>query len=106
VAIHVAVMANSDFAAAFGLVAMIVDGLHGKGASAVIEQGLGVWEEMMATGANLEQAREAVAAWVEEQLATITVTGEAVEEREGCGSGCCLPCVGLNATLDPSAHRG
>jgi hypothetical protein len=82
VAIHVAVMANPDFAEAFRLIAQIVDGLFGKGAAARVEQGLGVWEDMMATGASDAQAREAVVAWIAEQVAAITVDGEAVE-REG-----------------------
>jgi hypothetical protein len=79
VAIHVAVMANPDFAAAFELIALIVDGFFGKGSAARVEQGLGVWEDMMATGATLEQARQAVVAWLAEQMATVTVEGEAVE---------------------------
>ncbi len=44
-------MANPDFAAAFEHVAQIIDGFHGKGATARVEQGLGVWEDAMATGA-------------------------------------------------------
>jgi hypothetical protein len=83
VSIHVAVMADPDFAAAFELLSQIIDGFHGKGAAARVEQGLGVWEDAMATGATDAQAREAVAAWLAEQTATITVTGEAVVEPEG-----------------------
>jgi hypothetical protein len=44
VAIHVAVMARPDFAAAFTIVAMILDGLWGPGAAARVERPLGVWE--------------------------------------------------------------
>jgi hypothetical protein len=78
VAIRVAVMANPDFAAAWSLVAVVIDGLHGRGAAAHVEEGLGVWEDMMATGASDVQAREAVTAWLAEQQQVVTVAGEAV----------------------------
>lgn len=75
-------MANPDFAAAFSMVAQIIDGLYGRGAGGRVEQGLGVWENMVASGVSDAQAREAVAAWLAEQRATIIVAGEFVELEE------------------------
>jgi hypothetical protein len=59
VAIHVAVMARPDFAAAFSIVAMILDGLWGPGAAARVERGLGVWEDMYAAGYSRPSRRPA-----------------------------------------------
>jgi hypothetical protein len=81
VAIHVAVMANPDFAAAASLMGMITDGLYGRGAAARVEQGLGVWEDVYAAGASDVEAREAVAAWLAEQQQVVTVAGEEVESE-------------------------
>jgi hypothetical protein len=79
VAIHVAVMARPDFAAAFTIVAMILDGLWGPGAAARVERGLGAWEDMYAAGASEAQGREAVAAWIADEKAMVTAAGEVVE---------------------------
>jgi hypothetical protein len=83
VAIHIALMARPDFAAAFTVVAMILDGLYGAGSAARVKRGLGAWEDMYAAGASEAQAREAVTAWLAKENETITAAGEAVEEPEG-----------------------
>ena len=80
VAIHVAVMANPDFAAAFDLIAMVIDGFFGRGAAARVEEGLGVWEEVYAVTKSDAKAREAVTLWLTEQREAITVAGEDVVE--------------------------
>ena len=83
VAIHVAVMASPDFAAAFDLIAMVVDGLFGPGSAARVEEGLGVWDDVYAVTESAAKAREAAAAWMAEQREVLTVAGEAVVEPEG-----------------------
>ena len=79
VAIHVAVMANPDFAAAFDVIAMAIDEFFGPGAAARVEEALGVWEEVYAVTKSDAKAREAVALWLAEQRDAITVAGEEVE---------------------------
>ena len=79
VAIHVAVMASPDFAATYAIIALILDGLCGPGTAARVEPGVGVWEDMLVAGASDAEARAVVVAWIAEQQATITATGEAVE---------------------------
>jgi hypothetical protein len=70
-----------DFAAAWSLVALLIDGLHGRGAAAHVEEGLGVWEDVYAAGGSDVQAREAIPAWLAEQQQVVKMAGEGVESE-------------------------
>jgi hypothetical protein len=78
-AVRISPMTRPDVEEIFGMLRLILDGLFGPGAAERVETAIGIWDDTYAATESDDQSRDAAMAWVAQERATITVTGEAID---------------------------